>query len=58
MQDWVKIDDGRPPANALVVFYVPLARYIWCSGVDYDQVKAEYSTATHWKVVTEEPKSV
>ncbi len=57
MQDWIKIDAERPPINALVVFYVPLARYIWSSGVDYDQVKAEYPAATHWKIITHEPTS-
>ncbi len=56
MMEWVKIDTEKPPAHALVVFYVPFARYIWSSGLDYDQVRAEYPTATHWKVVTLEPQ--
>lgn len=55
MGDWVKIDEARPEDNALVVFYVPIARYIWACGRDFDQIKAEYPTATHWKIISLPP---
>lgn len=54
--DWIKIDSERPPSLALVVFYVPFGRYIWSCGSDYDQIKAEYPAATHWKVISYEPQ--
>lgn len=55
MQDWVKMEEKRPPANALIVYYQPLRRYIWGCGSDYDQIKGEYPATTHWKVVTTDP---
>ena len=57
MEDWIKIDAARPPDNALVVWYVPFARYVWSSGRDYDQIKDEFPAASHWKLVTNEPPS-
>jgi hypothetical protein len=55
MKEWMKMGDERPHPDALVVFYVPNARYVWASGVDYDHIKVEFTTATHWRVVTEAP---
>ena len=52
---WTKISDGMPPDDALVIYYVPIARYIWGCGLDYGQIKAEYPAVTHWKVATREP---
>lgn len=54
--EWNLIDGDRPPSNALIIYYVPFARYIWGSGMDYTQIKAEYPGVTHWKVATLEPR--
>lgn len=57
MDGWTPIDHNeRPRAHALIVYYVPFARYIWGSGVDFDQIKAEYPGVTHWKEMTREPE--
>jgi hypothetical protein len=53
--DWVEMAVDRPPGEALIVFYVPLARYIWGCGLDYDQIKAEYPAVTHWRIAMREP---
>ena len=50
--DWIPVDDKRPPDAALVIFYIPIARYVWGCGLDYEQIKAEYPGVTHWKVAT------
>jgi hypothetical protein len=49
------MQDAMPPDDALVIYYVPIARYIWGCGLDYGQIKAEYPAVTHWKVATREP---
>ncbi len=54
--DWILIDE-IPPANAQIVYYVPLGRYIYGCGSDYSQVKAEHPACTHWRVVFEAPMS-
>lgn len=56
-QGWTKMSDGMPPDEALVIYYVPIARYIWGCGLDYQQIKAEYPAVTHWKVATREPET-
>ncbi len=52
--DWILIDEVPPP-DSLVVYYVPIARYIWGCGKDYQQIKAEYPACTHWRVVFDAP---
>ncbi len=54
-EGWTAMSVGRPPDDALIIYYVPIARYIWGCGLDYDQIKAEYPAVTHWKVATREP---
>jgi len=55
--EWNPIEGLLPPQHALIIYYVPFARYIWGSGLDYSQIKAEYPGVTHWKVATLEPES-
>lgn len=55
MHEWVSIDSKRPDDKDLVIFYVPLGRYVWGVGSDYDQIKGEYPTATHWSLVLKAP---
>lgn len=52
---WYLMDSGKPPDDALVIYYVPVARFIWGCGLDYDQIKGEYAGVTHWKVATNAP---
>jgi hypothetical protein len=54
-ESWTPIDSPRPPSDALVVYYVPLAKYAWGCGLDLEQIKAEYPSVTHWKVLTYAP---
>lgn len=54
MSDWVLIEE-IPPKNAQIVYYVPEARYIFGTGSDYVQVKAEHPACTHWRILFEPP---
>ena len=53
---WTAINEKKPPDEALVIYYIPIARYVWGCGLDYQQIKAEYPAVTHWKVATREPE--
>lgn len=55
--DWQPMDGLRPPGASLIVYYVPLARYVWGCGLDYDQIKAEYPGVTHWRIAMKEPEA-
>lgn len=52
---WTPIDAVRPADDALVIYYIPIARFIWGCGRDYDQIKGEYAGVTHYKVATYAP---
>jgi hypothetical protein len=52
---WTPIDAPFPPPDALIIYYVPLARFIWGCGLDIQQIKAEYNP-THWKIATYAPE--
>lgn len=52
---WTPIDSSRPNPDDLIIFYIPIARYVWGCGLDYDQIKGEYPAVTHWKVATVAP---
>lgn len=54
--DWVLIDEV-PPSTACIVYYVPVGRYVWGVGTDYQQVKAEHPSCTHWRIAFEAPMS-
>lgn len=54
---WTQIDAPFPPPDALIIYYVPLARYVWGCGLDLQQIKAEYPAVTHWKIATLAPES-
>lgn len=57
--NWIMMDaPTRPPDNALIIYYVPFARYVWGSGLDYIQIKAEYPGCTHWAISTNEPQDI
>jgi hypothetical protein len=53
--DWVKFDSARPADHAMVIFYVPDAKYVWGVGQDYDSIKVEYPNVTHWAVFSMPP---
>ena len=54
-ETWTRMEDKMPPADSLIIYYVPIARYVWGCGQDYQQIKAEYPAVTHWKIATREP---
>ena len=53
--DWVKFDSARPADLPMVIYYVGPARYVWGTGGDYDSVKVEYPTVTHWAIFSTPP---
>lgn len=54
MRDWEPITIF-PPSNALCIFYVPEANYVWACGKDIEMIKKDYPKATHWKVMADAP---
>lgn len=50
MQPWIIFETSRPEPFAMVLYYVPDARYVWGTGADYDQVKVDYPSVTHYQV--------
>ncbi len=55
MGPWQKIGEGTPPANALLLFYMPGGFYLWTSSKEAEEVKRDYPKMTHYCVMVEEP---
>jgi len=55
MGPWQPIDVGTPQPEALLLFYVPGGNYVWGTGKDRAEIKKEYPTVTHYKIVSEAP---
>ncbi len=52
---WTQFDSARPADKAMVIYYVPEAKYVWGVGADYDTIKVEYPTVTDWAVFSMPP---
>lgn len=52
---WIEFDSARPADEAMVIYYVPKAKYVWGVGQDYDSVKVEYPTVTSWALFSMPP---
>lgn len=55
MSEWVSFDQSVPDSSALVVYYIPEGNYAWGTGGNYDAIKKEYPTVSHWKILTTPP---
>jgi hypothetical protein len=46
--DWVKFESGKPVDKAMVVYFVAPSSYVFGVGDEYESIKIEYPTASHW----------
>lgn len=54
---WTEMGNPDPPPPfSLVAFYIGNGRYVFGCGIDYDHIKREFPSVTHWKVITREPE--
>ena len=55
MEGWTSVNIGEPPDDALVIFYIPSAKYVWGTGLDLPGIKIEYPTVSHWRIISLAP---
>ena len=54
--EWVVFDSAKPDSADLIAYFVPVGNYVFGVGADYDRIKAENPTVSHWQVLIRAPK--
>lgn len=54
---WVPFDRGMPSALAMVIYYIPDFSLLYRIGIgsDYEDIKKEYPSVSHWIAILNPP---